>query len=165
MQNYFYFNRNPYINNIPKAFYSFQNQASRNIVSSSFNFNTLLNTAQKGINTINQIIPMYKQIKPIYQQAKSSFNSIKKYFNFPIFNQRNANRNNDNTPAPPSSKLWKSFQTTLQANQGVPSQPVLEGVPVGTTFPESHLAINIKKLWPRNFTSGKPKPEGGKNAQ
>ena len=97
MQNYFYFNRNPYINNIPRAFYSFQNQASRNIVSSSFNFNTLLNTAQKGINTINQIIPMYKQIKPIYQQAKSSFNSIKKYLNFPIFNQRNANRNNTST--------------------------------------------------------------------
>ena len=97
MQNYFYFNRNPYLNNIPKAFYSFQNQTSRNIVSSSFNFNTLLNTAQKGINTINQIIPMYKQIKPIYQQAKSSFNSIRKYLNFPIFNQRNTNINSSST--------------------------------------------------------------------
>lgn len=93
MQNYFYFNRNPYINSIPRAFYSFQNQTSRNIVSSSFNFNSLLNTAQKGINTINQIIPMYKQIKPIYQQAKTSFNSIKKYINFPIFNQQNPNTN------------------------------------------------------------------------
>lgn len=47
--------------------------------------------------------------------------------------------------APPFSKLGKIFQTTLEAGQGVPSQPML-GVPVGTTFPESHLAIGIKKL-------------------
>lgn len=43
------------------------------------NFNSLIQSAQKGINTINQIIPLYKQVKPIYTQAKSSLQGLKKY--------------------------------------------------------------------------------------
>lgn len=80
MNNFFYYSRNPYIENIPRTFNSLNQQLSRTNISSSFNFNSLLNTAQKGINTINQIIPLYKQVKPIYQQAKTSLSSFQKYF-------------------------------------------------------------------------------------
>jgi hypothetical protein len=79
MNNYFYYSRNPYIESIPSSFYNINRQLIRPSFSNGFNFNYLLTTAQKGINTINQIIPLYKQVKPIYQQAKTSFNTIKKY--------------------------------------------------------------------------------------
>lgn len=68
---------------------------------------------------------------------------------------RHPQTNSNTTSAPPYSKLWKMFQTTLEAGQGVPSQPVLGGAPIRTTFPESHLATGSKSLWPRNFSSGK----------
>lgn len=91
MNNYFYYSRNPYIQSIPQVFYGLNRQMIRPNIGSSFNFNSLLTSAQKGINTINQIIPLYKQVKPIYQQAKSSFSTIKKYIKFPI-NQPQVNK-------------------------------------------------------------------------
>lgn len=82
MPNMFYYSQNPYYRNIPNSFYSFYPRMARN-VRGSFNFNSMLQSAQKGINTINQIIPLYKQIKPIYQQAKSSFDGLKKIHRSP----------------------------------------------------------------------------------
>ena len=80
MRNMFYFNFPPVYRNIPNSFYSYYPKVSRGLISSGLNFQTMIQTAQKGINTINQIIPLYKQVKPLYSQAKTSFNYLKKYF-------------------------------------------------------------------------------------
>ena len=78
MRNNFYYSYNPYYRNIPNSFYSYIPRSSRTIAS-GMNFNSLIQSAQKGINTINQIIPLYKQVKPIYTQARSSLQGLKKY--------------------------------------------------------------------------------------
>ncbi len=78
MRNNFYYPYNPYYRNIPNSFYSYIPRATRQALS-PFNMGSLIQSAQKGINTINQIIPLYKQVKPIYTQAKSSLQGLKKY--------------------------------------------------------------------------------------
>ncbi len=78
MRNNFYYSYNPYYRNIPNSFYSYIPRSSR-VITSGMNFNNLIQSAQRGINTINQLIPLYKQVKPIYTQAKSSLQGLKKY--------------------------------------------------------------------------------------
>lgn len=115
--NYFYYSQNPYVRNFPQSFYSFSNQFIKNPVRNGLNFNSLITSAQKGINTINQIIPLYKQIKPIYSQAKNSFASLKKYIRFPSNN--NINRNSKTNY---SSSQTNSNYTFKYSNNG-PSEP------------------------------------------
>ena len=43
----------------------------------SFSLSSLLNGAQKGINTLNQIIPLYNQVKPLVQNGKQMLNIFK----------------------------------------------------------------------------------------
>lgn len=101
MQNYFYYPFNPYQRGLPNLFYSSVSKASRNITP-TFNLSSFITKAQRGINTVNQIIPLYKQVKPMYSQAKNSYEGIKKFFNNGIFNKKSNNSiqqnlNNENT--------------------------------------------------------------------
>lgn len=119
MPNMFYYSQNPYYRNIPNSFYSFYPRMARN-VRGSFNFNSMLQSAQKGINTINQIIPLYKQIKPIYQQAKSSFDGLKKYIVPRARRTASTSRMQDN-------RVYEERRTnsasTFNYNQAGPSDP------------------------------------------
>ena len=91
----------PYMQNfIPRAFNSFPtsnviSNAAKTIpfstpkaalttatkASKSLSFSSLLSGAQKGINTLNQIIPLYNQVKPLVQNGKSMLNIFKKVKN------------------------------------------------------------------------------------
>ena len=48
-----------------------------NTATKSLSFSSILNGAQKGINTLNQIIPLYNQVKPLVQNGKQMFNIFK----------------------------------------------------------------------------------------
>lgn len=118
MQNPFYYSNYPFTN-IPNSFYSL-NRSMRNIpIRSTFNFNTFLESAQKGINTINQIIPLYKQIKPIYSEAKNSLQSVTKYLKNFQKKIPNMNRNANNSY---TSTNTNSNFNTFHSNNG-PSTP------------------------------------------
>lgn len=43
----------------------------------SFSLSSILSGAQKGINTLNQIIPLYNQVKPLVQNGKQMLNIFK----------------------------------------------------------------------------------------
>lgn len=45
--------------------------------SKSFSLSSILSGAQKGINTLNQIIPLYNQVKPLVQNGKQMLNIFK----------------------------------------------------------------------------------------
>ena len=57
---------------------------------SSINLPKIIDTTQRGINTINQIVPLYKQITPIIKQVTSFTKSINSF----IF-KRNSRVNNN----------------------------------------------------------------------
>lgn len=91
----------PYMQNfIPRAFNSFPtsnviSNAAKTIpfstpkaalttaakTTKSLSFSSIINGAQKGINTLNQIIPLYNQVKPLVQNGKSMLNIFKKVKN------------------------------------------------------------------------------------
>lgn len=56
----------------PKAVASAATKATK-----SFSLSSIINGAQKGINTLNQIIPLYNQVKPLVQNGKQMFNIFK----------------------------------------------------------------------------------------
>ena len=64
-------------NNGYYQYYDFNTNLSNNLSSitkkTKHNWTELLNTAQKTLNIINQIIPIIYQIKPIYNNAKTMF--------------------------------------------------------------------------------------------
>ena len=81
---------------------------------------SLIQSAQKGINTINQIIPLYKQVKPIYTQAKSSLQGLKKY----ITPKRTTTRNTFQENRVYETNYQETRQTRdTQINNDRPSSP------------------------------------------
>ena len=44
-----------------------------------FNFTSLLNGAQKTLNTVNQIIPLVKEARPMVNNAKSMFRLMSEF--------------------------------------------------------------------------------------
>ena len=122
MRNMFYFNYPPMYRNIPNSFYSYYPKVSRGIISSGLNFQNMIQTAQKGINTINQIIPLYKQVKPIYSQAKNSFGSLKKYFVKKPVKPTNTNSLKDNAIYEANTEKNTSSSSFIYENKG-PSSP------------------------------------------
>ena len=57
----------------------------------TINLSKIIDTTQRGINTINQIVPLYKQVTPIINQATKFTKSISSF----LFN-RNQKRNQNN---------------------------------------------------------------------
>lgn len=91
-----------YINpnfNFPQQNYYRTNQYPRSIIYPRFNtpiktkpiinLSKILDTTQRGINTINQIVPLYKQVTPIIKQVSTFTKSIGN-----MFFLRNQNNNN-----------------------------------------------------------------------
>ena len=67
--------------NVPYMIYprynrSFLSNIEKYSAPKQINLSKILNSTQRGINTINQIIPIYKQVKPIYAQFISWSSSI-----------------------------------------------------------------------------------------
>ena len=122
MRNMFYFNISPMYRNIPNSFYSYYPRINRGLISSGLNFQSMIQTAQKGINTINQIIPLYKQVKPIYSQAKNSFNSLKKYFVKKPTKPTSNHNLKDNSVYTTSSNTKNEANDFIYTNNG-PSSP------------------------------------------
>lgn len=56
----------------------------------TLNLSKILDTTQRGINTINQIVPLYKQVTPIIKQVSSFTKSINSF----LFRKRTNSRNN-----------------------------------------------------------------------
>lgn len=63
----------------------------------SINLSKILETTQRGINTINQIVPIYKQVTPIVKQVGSFTKSISSFFSNGFQRQTNNPNNNSNT--------------------------------------------------------------------
>lgn len=108
-----YFNPNPNLRNT----YYFRNQEfPRSIIYPRFNspirkqpiinLSKILDTTQRGINTINQIVPIYKQVTPIIKQMS---NFTKSFSSF-IFKRNNINTNNNQVN--PSSKIQEDYRST-----------------------------------------------------
>lgn len=56
----------------PKALSSIATKTNK-----SLSFSSIISGAQKGINTLNQIIPLYNQVKPLVQNGKQMLNIFK----------------------------------------------------------------------------------------
>ena len=98
-----YFNPNP---NFNRGYYSLNRDYPRSIIYPRFNtriktpsvinLTKILDTTQKGINTINQIVPIYKQVTPIFKQVANFSKSINSFlFRKPNNIRSNAQENND----------------------------------------------------------------------
>lgn len=69
-----------YFPNYPRSilYPRFTNQIRK---SNIINLSKILETTQKGINTINQIVPIYKQVTPIVKQFGNFTKSISSFIN------------------------------------------------------------------------------------
>ncbi len=92
MQNYDFYNNFNFNRPYPKTiiYPRFNKQVNRN---PSFNLSKIIDTTQRGINTINQIVPLYKQVSPIIKQVSTFTKSISAFL-FRKNNVRNDKINN-----------------------------------------------------------------------
>ena len=91
-----YFNPNPSFN---RSYYSINRDYPRSIIYPRFNtrvrtpsvinLSKILDTTQRGINTINQIVPIYKQVTPIFKQVANFSKSVNSF----LFRKQNNIKN------------------------------------------------------------------------
>ena len=81
-----YYNQNQFVNpEMRNQFYRYPNSviyprfnsSIRKV--SSFNIGKILETTQRGINTINQIVPIYKQVTPVIKKVSSFTKSFSSF--------------------------------------------------------------------------------------
>ena len=79
---------------------------------SVLNLSKIIDTTQRGINTINQIVPIYKQVTPIFKQVASFSKSINSF----LFRKPNNIRNDQ------VEEVIKSKQASYR-NEESPNSP------------------------------------------
>ena len=80
----------------------------------SLNITKILDTTQRGINTINQIVPLYKQVTPIIKQVANFTKSINSY----LFKRGSKIENNNIKNTTSNSDNQSSYRT--QDNENTP---------------------------------------------
>ncbi len=93
----------------------------------SLSFSSIINGAQKGINTLNQIIPLYNQVKPLVQNGKQMLN-IFKNVKKTNFEPEGVEEKEDSTAEVNENSIVKeikktNYEKSVIFNQTKPSKP------------------------------------------
>ena len=91
--------------------YFFPYQARGGLISNllrRINFSSIMNGAQRTLNTVNQIIPLVKQARPMMDNAKTMFKLMSEF-----------NRNDESNKKPSSKKgIEKTTSNEVVSNNG-----------------------------------------------
>lgn len=79
------------------------------LFSRGINWSSLLNSTQKTLNFINQVIPVIRQVPPIYQNAKTMFRIMNEFRKI-------------DTPTTSETTTTTTSQTTSSSNNNVQTQ-------------------------------------------
>lgn len=112
----FYNNRMVYPNSFRGIRYP--RLTSQIVKPTSINLTKILDTTQKGINTVNQIIPIYKQVKPVFSQVSTYTKKISSFIN-KNFMRGPINQNHEEL----NNKTTKNSQNTIHKNNTQASSP------------------------------------------
>lgn len=95
----------------PKAASAISGIASK---ASKISFSSILGGAQKGITTINQVIPLYNQVRPMFGNVKTVMN---------VFKGLGKGSNNTAEPAPTTTEEV-SVETTVKPQENEASHVI-----------------------------------------
>lgn len=85
---------------------------------STINLSKILETTQRGINTINQIVPIYKQVTPIVKQVSNFTKSFTSFISNGFRTTSNSNKSNIDQDIKTSS-----YQNSEYRNNSSPNNP------------------------------------------